>query len=199
MHIKNLVGAFSNQNPFYYIENELLLTTPYTTNDSPLKINDYQNSFLKNLLNSKADKTLFLSPRQKGLSTIMMSYSFWLCSQVPKTYIGVYTHTRHNAKMLQTIVAPKDSSVVTLNSGCIIHFANQSRINFINGDDFCCADSLDYLFVDNATNFSETTWRSLQPCLSRNPGKFVILVSGEEGRFQIPSGVPKTELTTVIQ
>ena len=58
---KNLVGAFSNQNPFYYIENELLLTTPYTTNDMPIKINDYQNSFLKHLLNSKSDKTLFLN------------------------------------------------------------------------------------------------------------------------------------------
>lgn len=196
---KNLVGAFSNQNPFYYIENELLLTTPYTTNDMPIKINDYQNSFLKHLLNSKSDKTLFLSPRQKGLSTIMMSYSFWLCSQLPKTCVGIYTIGATRAKTLQTIVTPKEPSGVTLNSGRVIHFGNQSRINFISENNFCCGDSLDCLFVDNASNFDETAWISLQPCLSGNQGKFVVLVSGEEGKFSIPSGMPKTELTTVIQ
>jgi len=201
MHIKNLVGAHSNQNPFYYIENELEISVPYYTNKIDIKINDQQSVFIRKLNNNKSDKLLFLNDRQKGMSTIMMAYCYWLCTQVPNTHVGIFTHKLQCNKILQTKVAPKDISVVTLNTSSCIQFNNGSTINFINGANFFCNKQINYLFVDNAPNFGLQEWKSLDPCLTRYGyvGKLVVLSSGEDGKYIIPAGLQNSDVSTIIQ
>ena len=200
MNTKNLVGEHSNQNPFYYIENELEISVPYQTNKIGIKINNQQSIFIKQLNNNKSDKLLFLNDRQNGLSTIMMSYCYWLCTQVTNTHIGVFTYNLQCNKSLQTKVVPKEN-VVTLNSSSGIQFNNGSTINFINNSSFFCDKQISFLFVDNAPNFGLQEWKSLEPCLTRygHVGKLVVLSSGEERKYIIPVGLQNSTVTTIIQ